>query len=92
VVQPAQGIYLVPHNGSIKTVVDRNTAVPGGTGIYRGVGGLSLDHGNVAFVHSSLGLDRILVADSQGQMTFVADSTQFNGLSLNQGTVAFISN
>jgi hypothetical protein len=24
VVQPAQGIYLVPHNGSIKTVVDRN--------------------------------------------------------------------
>jgi hypothetical protein len=90
--QPAQGIYFVPHGGSIKTIVDSNTAVPGGIGIYRGVGGLCLDHGSVAFVHSSMGLkDRILVADNQGQITFVAESTQFNGLSLNQGTVAFIS-
>ena len=72
------------------TVADRNTAVPGGIGVFRGIGRVSLDDGNVAFGHSSVGRDRIFVADNKGQITLVADSADFgvfNGLSFDDGIV-----
>jgi hypothetical protein len=93
-VQPAQGVYFAPLGGSIRTVADRNTLVPDGIGVFRGIGGVSLDGGNVAFGHASVGKDRIFVANNGGQITLVADSTDFgvfNGLSFSGGIVAFIA-
>ena len=68
--------------------------MPGGIGVFRGIGGISLDDESVAFVHSSVGRDRIFVADNVGQITLIADSTDFevfNGLSFNDGIVAFVA-
>jgi hypothetical protein len=91
----AQGAYFAPLGGSIiRTVADRNTPVPGGIGVFRGIGRVSLDDGNVAFGHSSVGKDRIFVADNKGQIQLVADNADFgvfNGLSSNGGIVAFIA-
>ena len=90
----AQGAFLAHLGGGITTVADRNTAVPGGVGVFRGIGPVSLDDGNMAFGHSSVGRDRILVADNGGQITVVADSVDFgvfNGLSFEDGIVAFIA-
>jgi hypothetical protein len=75
-------------------VADRNTPVPGGIGVFRGIGHVSLDDGNVAFGHASVGRDRIFVADNGGLITLVADSAEFgvfNGLSFDGGIVAFIA-
>lgn len=90
----AQGAFFVSLGSPIKTVADQNTPVPGGIGVFRGIDRVCLDDGNVAFVHSNVGKDRIFVADSGGQITLIADSTNFdvfNGLSFNDGIVAFIS-
>jgi hypothetical protein len=90
----AQGAFFVPRGGPITTVADQNTPVPGGIEVFRGVGQVSLDDGNVTFVHSSVGKDRIFVADNGSQITLVADSTDFivfNGLSFKGGIVAFIA-
>jgi hypothetical protein len=92
----AQGAFFVPLGGPIRTVADRNTPVPGDIGVFRGIGAVSLDGRNVAFGYSSVGKDRILVADSGGQITLVAETNSFNfrvfnGLSFNGGIVAFIA-
>ena len=90
----AQGVYFAPLNSSITTVADRNTLVPGGIGDFRGIGQVSLDDANVAFVHSSVAKERIFVADSNGQIQLVADNADFgvfNGISSNGGIVAFIA-
>jgi len=90
----AQGVFFVPLGSSITTIADHDTPVPGGIGIFRGIGQVSLDNANVAFVHSSLGRDRIFVASGGGAISLVADSNLFgvfNGLSFNGGIVAFIA-
>jgi hypothetical protein len=94
-----QGVFTNA-GGSLHVVADRNTPIPGGTGNFTSLDGVSLDAGSVAFRGFGSGSQRGIYTDAGGTLHAVANTstpnpsgtgnfTSFGNPSLDGGNVAF---
>ena len=96
-----QGLFTLI-DGSLATVVDMNTPIPGGSGNFAFLGNPSFDGSNVAFIgyDSTFTFHGIYVVDSAGALSVIADTTtpapggtghfvQFFDPAIDNGTVVF---
>jgi hypothetical protein len=97
-----QGLFTLI-DGSLATVVDMNTPIPGGSGNFAFFGNPSFDGSNVAFIgfDSTFTLHGIYVADSTGALGVIANTTtpapggtghfvQFFDPAIDNGVVVFV--
>ncbi len=95
-----EGINIKKVGGTLNVVANRNTPIPGGIGNFTGLGGPSLDNGNVAFGGEGSSLQRGIYTNIGGTLNIVANTntpipgstgnfTGFSDLSLDNRNVAF---